>query len=78
MADFKYEIIKNCGVLSQTSKGWRKEVNYMSWQGFPPKFDIREWAPDRSKMGKGITLSSEEVKILKEILNSEDLTLEEE
>ena len=68
MADIKYDIIKEFGVLSENAKGWRQEVNLISWNGGAPKYDIRDWAPDHEKMGKGTTLSEEEMKILKEIL----------
>ena len=68
MADIKYDILKELGVLSENAKGWRKEVNLISWNGGAPKYDIRDWAPDHEKMGKGTTLSEEEMKILKEIL----------
>ena len=64
----KYDIVKELGVLSENAKGWRKEVNLISWNGGAPKYDIRDWAPDHEKMGKGTTLSEEEMKILKEIL----------
>lgn len=69
MADFKYEIIKTIGVLSESSKGWRKELNLISWNDKPQKYDIREWSPDRQKMGKGVTLSQEELKELKRLLD---------
>ena len=68
MADIKYDIVKELGVLSENAKGWRKEVNLISWNGGAPKYDIRDWAPDHEKMGKGTTLSEEEMKNLKEIL----------
>ena len=68
MADFKYEIVKHIGVLSESGKGWTKELNVISWNGANPKYDIRDWAPDHEKMGKGVTLSDEEVKKLKELL----------
>ena len=68
MADIKYDIVKEFGVLSENAKVWRKEVNLISWNGGAPKYDIRDWAPDHEKMGKGTTLSEEEMKILKEIL----------
>ena len=55
-------------MLSENAKGWRKEVNLISWNGGAPKYDIRDWAPDHEKMGKGTTLSEEEMKNLKEIL----------
>ncbi len=33
----------------------------MSWNERDPKFDLREWSPDHTKMGKGITLTYEEM-----------------
>ena len=68
MADIKYDILKELGVLSENAKGWRKEVNLISWNGGIPKYDIRDWGPEHEKMGKGTTLSEEEIKKLKEIL----------
>ena len=62
MADIKYEITEEIGILSESSKGWTKEINLISWNDREPKYDIREWAPDHEKMGKGVTLSIEEVK----------------
>jgi hypothetical protein len=55
-------------VLSESAKGWKKELNRINWNGNAPKYDIREWAPNREKMGKGVTLSEEEVKILLQLL----------
>ena len=68
MADFQYEIIEEIGVLSTSPKGWQKELNKISWNGGTPKYDIRDWAPDHEKMGKGITLTEEEVERLKSLL----------
>jgi hypothetical protein len=68
MADIKYEIIKEIGVLSENAKGWRKELNLISWNEAAPKYDIRDWAPGHEKMGKGVTLTKEEIEKLKEIL----------
>lgn len=73
MVDIKFEIKENVGVLSESSKGWKKELNLISWNDKEPKFDIREWSPDHQKMGKGATLSREELKSLKEILGEMDL-----
>ena len=70
MSEFKYEIVEKIAVLSESSKGWKKELNLIKWNDRDAKFDIREWSPDGSKMGKGITLSDEEVALLKEALNS--------
>lgn len=68
MADFKYEIVEEIGVLSENAKGWRKEINKISWNDGVPKYDIRDWAPGREKMGKGVTLTEEEMQKLKELL----------
>ncbi len=69
MAEIKYEIKESIGVISESAKGWTKELNLVSWNGREPKYDLRDWAPEHKKMGKGITLSSEELTKLKEILN---------
>ena len=69
MAEFKYEITRHIGVLSESSKGWTKELNLISWNDREPKYDIRDWAPEHEKMGKGVTLSAEEADKLKTLLN---------
>lgn len=68
MAEIKFEIVEEIGVLSENAKGWRKELNLISWNDAAPKYDIRDWAPDHEKMGKGVTLTKEEMEKLKEIL----------
>ena len=68
MAEIKYEVIEHIGVLSESTKGWKKELNRISWNGAAPKYDIREWAPNREKVGKGVTLSEEEFVALKDLL----------
>ena len=68
MPDIKYEIIEEIGVLSENAKGWRKELNRISWNGAAPKYDIRDWAPDHEKMGKGVTLTEAEKDALKALL----------
>jgi len=73
MADIKYEIIKNIGVLSEGSKGWKREVNIVSWNNRSPKVDIRDWSEMHDKMGKGITLTKEELTNLKGILDNLDI-----
>ena len=68
MTEFTYEILQEIGVLSESQKGWRKELNLISWNGAAPKYDIRDWSPGHEKMGKGITLTVEEAETLKELL----------
>ena len=69
MADFKYEILDNVGVFFNSKNGWTKEINIISWNGADGKVDIRSWSPDHSRMGKGISLTVEELKALKELMN---------
>ncbi len=72
MAEFKYEVTQKHGILSESTKGWTKELRSISWNDKEAKFDIREWSPDGEKMGKGITLSSEELVKLRDLLNNMD------
>jgi len=71
MSEIKYEIIKKIGVLSKSNSGWAKELNLISWNDREPKYDIRDWSADHGKMGKGVTLTKEELAALKELLNTE-------
>ena len=73
MAEIKYEIIRTIGTISESPKGWTKELNLISWNNREPKYDLRDWAPEHEKMGKGVTLSKEELKELRDILNDMDL-----
>lgn len=67
--DFRYDIVEEIGVLSENAKGWRKELNLISWNGATPKYDIREWVPEHEKMGKGVTLTKEELEALKKLIS---------
>lgn len=69
MADIKFEITQNIGILSESAKGWSKEINLVSWNDKDPKYDIREWSPDHLKMGKGVTLTKEELEKLRDVLS---------
>ncbi len=70
MADIKYEIEEEIGVLSEHN-GKTKELNKVSWNDRPAKYDIREWSSDHTRMGKGVTLTEDEAyelfKLLQEI-----------
>ena len=73
MSEIKYEIVKKIGALSSSASGWAKELNLISWNDREPKYDLRDWSADHEKMGKGVTLSKEELIALRELLNSMDL-----
>nr|WP_245251017.1 PC4/YdbC family ssDNA-binding protein [Virgibacillus litoralis] len=68
----KYEVIETVAVLSESPKGWTKELNLVSWNGRDPKYDLRDWSPNKEKMGKGVTLTEEELYKLKAVLSELD------
>lgn len=67
--DFSFEITEKLGVLSTAKSGWTLELNKVSWGGRPAKYDIRSWAPEHEKMGKGVTLNDEEFQALKKLVS---------
>ena len=69
MSVITFEILHSIACLSEEKSGWRKELNLISWNGKEPKYDLRSWSEDHSKMGKGITLSDAELSALKDALN---------
>ena len=73
MSEIKFEIKETVGVIAESAKGWKKELNLISWNGKEAKYDLREWSPEHEKMGKGVTLSNDELKALKELLNTVEL-----
>ncbi len=73
MAELKFEITEHIGVISENAKGWTKELNLVSWNEREPKYDIREWSPDHSRVGKGVTLTIDELAAIKDILAELDL-----
>ena len=77
-SDLKFEIINQIGVVSTGSKGWQLELNRISWNGNEPKYDIRSWSPDHTKMGKGVTLTEDDVIALADLLAKEVEFLKED
>ncbi len=73
MAELKFTITEHIGVLPENAKGWTKELNMVSWNDRDPKYDLREWSPDHTRMGKGITLTQEDIDALRALLNGEEL-----
>ncbi len=72
MADIKYDIVEKIAVLSEKGE-WTKELNKVSWNDRPAKFDLRDWNHEEGKMRKGITLTDEECKELKNALGDIDI-----
>ena len=70
--EFRFSIMRHIGVLAEGTKGWKKEVNLVSWNDRPAKLDIREWDENHVKMSKGVTLSAEETALLRELIDNTD------
>ena len=70
--EFRFSIMRHIGVLAEGTKGWKKEVNMVSWNDRPAKLDIREWDEHHVKMSKGVTLSAEEAALLRELIDNTD------
>ena len=70
MTDIKFEIVEEIAVISENPKGWRKELNRVSWNNAAPKYYIRDWAPNHEKMGKGVTMTQEELNSLRQALQN--------
>ena len=72
MAEITFEITKELGVISENAKGWTRELNLVSRNERDPKYDIRDWSPDHTRMSKGISLTEEEMLKLVELFNARD------
>lgn len=70
---FNYEIVERIAVLSE-SGATTKELNRVSYNGSPAKYDLRSWrrTDGEEKLLKGLTLNEEEATALKAALNSRD------
>ena len=68
--EISYEIVEELGVLSHTG-AWALELNRIAWNGGAPKYDIRKWNTDHSRMGKGVTLNDEEMENLLYLMQGE-------
>ena len=59
--EISYEIVKRIGVINRYPTGWSKEINLVSWNEGPAKYDIRDWGPNYEHMSRGITLTEQEI-----------------
>jgi len=72
VADLKYEITERIAILSEKGS-WTKELNKVSWNDRTAKYDLRDWNHDDGKIGKGITLTDEELHNLRQVLDAVDI-----
>lgn len=70
---FNYEIVEHIATLSQNGDT-SKELNKVSYNGSPAKYDLRSWkrTDGEEKLLKGLTLTDEEATALKEALNGRE------
>ena len=66
--EITFDIIEHIGVLATYTTGWKKEINLVSWNNAPGKYDIREWDPSHERKSKGITLRENEMRTLLEVM----------
>ena len=72
MPEFTFEVTKEIGSLNGETRGWHKELNMISWNDAEPKYDIRTWTgTDHERMGKGLSLTREELAALRDLINIE-------
>jgi hypothetical protein len=76
MEEFQFELLAQLGTVSANSRGWTRELSVIRWNGRAPKYDLRDWSPDKLRMSKGITLTPQEIRQLRDILNT--IPLEEQ
>lgn len=64
------DIVYHFGMIGSENPdtGWRKEFNLVSWNGEPPKFEVRAWSPDYSRCSKIGGLTEKELRQLYEMI----------
>jgi hypothetical protein len=69
--EFRYEIKAHFGTIAGV-KGYKPlELNAVSFNDAAPRYDLRHWVnKDGKKMGKGIVLSGEQIRAVRDLLNS--------
>lgn len=77
MNESRFEIEEHIGNITAEDKPVKKELNLVSWNGRKPAYDLRSWKYDemgsRIAAFKGIVITVDEPKALKELLNSMEL-----
>ncbi|KYG92016.1 PC4/YdbC family ssDNA-binding protein [Metasolibacillus sp. FSL H7-0170] len=63
MAD-TFKIEEQIATLRTAETGWTRELGKVIWYNKPMTIDVRWWSPDKSKAGKGISLTQEEARLL--------------
>ena len=62
--DMKCEILDTLLEFPE-EREYHLELNLIKWGDNAPKYDLRRWNEDRSRMTKGITLTEDELELLR-------------
>lgn len=66
--DIVFEIVEHIGVIKAYPNGWTKELNMVSWNNTGTKYDIRDWDMEHERMSRGITLKTDEMQAVVNLL----------
>ena len=75
-------VIKQIGTFSDPECTWQKELNIVSINNGPFKYDLREWSLDHASFKNGVSFENDEAKVLLAILKEcfkdggEDITID--
>ena len=70
MNEINYVIEREIETIS-TRGSWNLELNLISWNGAPAKYDLRTWNDSHTRMGKGVTFTKDEAVALMKTLETE-------
>jgi len=73
--DFKYEILEECGTISERNNGYELKLRLIKWGDNDPKYDIRLWKTTEEggeKQFKVNTFTGDEMQNLLKILKKID------
>lgn len=63
--EVQFEIKKQiCTLNPDAPDAWTLELNIVAWNGGAPKWDIRHWNDDHTRMGRGLTFTDDEMATL--------------
>ncbi len=68
-SNFTFTIVQHIATLSDNDANWPLELNLVSFNDDPVKYDLRKWNKRHDRMSKGIGMTKEELKNLMHSLN---------
>lgn len=68
--EISFDIVEEIGILTTYNTGWCRELNLVSWNGAAPKYDIRDWSPDHTRMSRGVTFHEKEMRVMLDLMRN--------